>query len=148
MINPHKPKYFSLYWDMAFAAANQSVARRHKVGAVLVTSTGLISPGWNAMPAGLDNDCEYWDEALSRYKTKPEVIHAERNAIDKMTRQGIPTEGGILFVTRCPCIECAKSLYSLGLKAIYYAEQHNCTRGRKLLQDAGVPILPVLTAIA
>lgn len=140
MIDPFKPKYHDLYWKMAHAAAEQSVARRHKVGAILVTPTGMISVGWNAMPAGMDNDCEYWDETLDRYKTKPEVIHAERNAIDKMTRQGVPTAGSVLFVTRSPCFECAKALHGLGLKAIHYDELHDCTQGFQLLQNAGVEL--------
>ena len=138
MFDPHKPKYHDLYWKMAWAAAQQSQARRHKVGAILVTPTGMISVGWNAMPAGMDNDCEYWDEALGRYKTKPEVVHAERNAIDKMTRQGVPTCGSVLFVTRSPCFECAKALHGLGIKTIHYAELHDCTGGFEMLRNAGV----------
>ncbi|WP_146945055.1 deaminase, partial [Vreelandella venusta] len=120
MIDPHKEKYHGLYWDMAFAAANQSAATRHKVGAIVVTPTGMISVGWNGMPVGMANECEsdevteynaIMDVTLTRKKTNPEVIHAERNAIDKMTRQGVPTIGSILFVTLSPCFECCKAIH-------------------------------------
>jgi dCMP deaminase len=102
-LNPHKTKFDAFYWAIVEAAAAQSVATRHKVGALVVTPSGMMSSGWNGMPAGMDNTCEgnpFWDdhEECLRGKTKPEVIHAERNAIDKMTREGVSTKGSILFV--------------------------------------------------
>lgn len=148
MIDPHKTKYHDLYWSMVEAAAAQSVATRHKVGAIVVTPTGMISVGWNGMPAGLDNNCEStWVRCNespigARGKTNPEVIHAERNAIDKMTRQGVPTAGSVLFVSRAPCFECAKALHGLGLKAIYYTEEHDDMRGVELLQLTDTPVYP------
>lgn len=141
MIDPHKEKYHDMYWDLAHQAAKQSVAELRKVGAILVTPTGMISPGWNGMPAGFENGCEYWDEAGGGPVTKPEVIHAERNAIDKMTRQGIPTEGSLLFVTCAPCFECAKAIHGLGFKAIYYEAPYRCDAGLELLRRAGVPVI-------
>jgi len=135
MIDPFKSKFHSLYWEMAHAAASQSYCNRHKVGAVVVTPTGMISVGWNGAPSGLPNVCEDITG-----KTLPTTIHAERNAIDKMTRQGVPTAGSVLFVTRSPCFECAKALHGLGLKAIYYDELHDCTQGFQLLQNAGVEL--------
>lgn len=138
MIDPHKPKYFDMYWDLAHRVAQQSEATRRKVGAILVTPTGMISLGYNGMPAGFVNSCECPDTGL----TKPEVVHAERNAIDKMTRQGIPTQGSILFVTCAPCFECAKAIHGLGLKAIYYEETYRCNAGLQLLRKARVPTHP------
>ena len=153
MLNPHKPKYFPFYMALAEEAAQQSVATRHKVGAIIVTPTGMISPGWNGMPAGMDNCCESGplvvDEAASlatgvhtlRHKTNPAVIHAERNAIDKMTRQGIATLGSLLFVTLSPCFECCKAIHGLGLNAIYYRDLHDCQKGWPILNAAGVPLI-------
>jgi dCMP deaminase len=151
MINPHKTKYFPLYWSMVEAAAAQSVATRHKVGAIVVTPTGMISVGWNGTPAGMDNNCESHlveDEnnpGKVRWKTNPVTLHAERNAIDKMTRQGVPTQGSILFVSRAPCFECAKALHGLGLRAIYYREQHDDMRGVEMLRDTGTPVIQHVT---
>lgn len=153
MIAPHKAKYHSLYWAMAWAAAAQSVAERRKVGAIIVAPTGMISVGWNGMPAGFPDECEI-RQGQSVYLsstretidcghtliTRDEVIHAERNAIDKMTRQGVPIEGSILFITLSPCLECAKSIHGLGFKHIYYKDAYRCTRGIDFLEQAGVPI--------
>lgn len=146
MIDPHKHKYHDLYWQIAHAAAQQSVATRAKVGAVVVTPSGMLSIGWNGMPPGLPNPCEtvpvHENGQFIRMKTDPRVIHAERNAIDKMTREGVPVAGSLLFITLEPCLECAKSICSLGLKAIFYDERHDTHEGLALLVEMGIPIYP------
>lgn len=131
-LNPTGEKYHKLYMEMAKSAAKQSAAVRRKVGAVLVLPTGLIAVGWNGMPSGFSNVCE--DE---NGKTKPEVIHAERNALDKLTRQGVSTEGAILFVTTAPCIECAKSISSVGIVEVYYEDIQSNIDGLKFLDKSG-----------
>ena len=146
-LNPHKPKFDPFYWAIVEAAAAQSVATRHKVGALVVTPSGMMSSGWNGKPVGMDNACETTlveDEdnpGKVRWKTDPSVLHAEVNAIMKMTREGVSTKGSILFVSRAPCFECAKALHGLGLKTVYYMEDHDDMRGVKLLRDTGTTIL-------
>ena len=144
MISPHKEKYHELYWAMADAAAQQSLATRHKVGCVIVAPTGMISVGWNGMPAGwYTNYCEHVPAGSpdgTPLVTSPEVIHAERNAIDKMTRQGVPIQGSILFTTLAPCLECAKSMHGLGFAHIYYRDLYRCSAGLEFLIKAGVPV--------
>ena len=145
-IQPHREKYHDLYWAMADAAATQSVADRARVGCVIVTRTGMISVGWNGMPPGLSNRCEkQWvlDDGLPRQKTDPRVIHAERNAIDKMTREGVSTRGAILFTTLSPCIECAKSIGALELECVYIRDFHDSKEGLLLLSELGVPWIKV-----
>ena len=127
---------------------------RRKVGAAVVTPTGMISIGWNGMPAGLDNVCEREvpcevsmpslgtkHNCGSTLETRPEVIHAERNAIDKMTRQGVPIAGSVLFVTTAPCLECAKSIHGLGFSTVYYDEGYRCDAGITLLKKLGIPCI-------
>lgn len=143
MINPLREKYHNLYWDMAWAAATQSVARRHRVGAVVVTPTGMISVGWNGMPASLPNSCEnrmvVEEGGHSRPKTDPRVIHAERNALSKMARQGVPAAGSLVFITRSPCLECAKTMVDLDLAGIHFHEFHDCLEGLKLFDAVQLP---------
>ena len=149
MIFPHLKKYFPLYWEIANTAAKQSVCTRHKVGAVVVTPVGMISVGFNGTPSGYHtNECET-DEWVNnnaplqrsrRRKTDPAVIHAERNAIDKMTRQGVSTHGCLLFVTRAPCFECSKAICGLGFSRIYYQNLHDDMSGIDLLQKLGIHV--------
>ena len=153
MINPLKPKYFKLYMDMAVRCREESVAKKRTVGSVLVTTNGLISVGWNGMPPGSPNKCEYDDDHPTLAgKTRPEVVHAERNSLDKLSRTGIVATGGIVFLTHSPCIECAKSLYLLGISEVWYLEEFKCNHdslpddndytkhdGKKFLNDKGTP---------
>ena len=125
--------------DLAFVAARQSVANRRQVGAVIVLPSGLIGTGWNGMPAGFDNDCEL-PEGKNAGKTKPEVIHAERNALDKLTRQGVSPENGILFVTTAPCIECAKSIAAVGISSVYYLDNYHNDDGIQFLKQCGIVV--------
>ncbi|OFA33322.1 hypothetical protein BAE46_01010 [Glaciecola punicea] len=133
-LNPHAEKYHTYYMDIAIKAAQQSVAVRRKVGAVIVTNTGLMAVGWNGTPSGFDNICETHDVI-----TKPEVIHAERNALDKLTKQGVSTQNSILFVTTAPCNECAKSIHAVGVSSVYYLVTQSNTNGLQFLHKAGVP---------
>lgn len=138
----HDEKYSSMYMDMATRISEQSRAGRRKVGAVIVLPTGLIAVGWNGTPAGFDNNCEWLCEDGKGYdtgKTKPEVIHAERNALDKLTRQGVSTEGAVLYVTTAPCMECAKSVASVGIKEVYYRYTQSNIDGLEFLKKADVP---------
>ena len=118
-MNPHKEKYFGMYQDLAVWVAQQSSAKRKQVGAVIISKSGMVALGLNGMPSGYHNDCELKDGT-----TNPLVIHAERNAIDKMTREGTTVSGSIIFTTLSPCLECAKSLAAVGITAIYYRDHH------------------------
>ena len=135
MNNPMRKKYHQLYLEMARCAAAQSAAKRRQVGCVIVTKSGMIAPGWNGTLAGFDNDCESSDG-----KTLPIVVHAERNALDKLTRQGVSAEGAILFVTTAPCVDCAKSIINVGIKEVYFVEQYSSDNGLELLSEAGVVV--------
>ena len=82
------------------------------------------------------------DSYIGRYrlKTKPEVLHAERNALDKLARGG---EGGLdaaLFVTHSPCLECAKSIYGAGIKEVFYKEDYRSNDGVEFLKKSGITV--------
>lgn len=137
-VNHSSGKYNQFYQDMADLVAKQSVAERRKVGAVIVLPSGMLAIGWNGTPSGFNNDCEYDSDTLP-LKTRPEVIHAERNALDKLTRQGVSTEGAVLFVTTAPCIECAKSVAAVGITEVHYRDIQSNTKGLEFLKEAKVP---------
>ena len=130
--------------------ADLSTARRLKVGAIVVKDNRIISIGYNGMPAGWDNTCEdhiteYCDVTKSwlptgETKTKPEVLHAERNALDKLARSTESGDGSTMFCTHSPCLECAKSIYGAGITKIYYGEDYRSTDGIEFLQKCGVEI--------
>lgn len=133
-----KTKWVEAYLDVAERFAQLSSAKRLQVGAVIVKDHRIISIGYNGMPAGDDNCCE--DDTN---KTKPEVIHAERNALDKLARTTGGGEGSVLFCTHMPCIECAKSIYTAGISSVYYRNSYKSDQGVKFLEKCGVKVFKV-----
>lgn len=140
--DPHKEKYFNFYMALALTAAKQSEALRKKVGAVIVLPSGLIGLGWNGTASGLDNKCEnsFWGNGSETLETKPEVIHAERNALDKLTKAGISSQGSILFVTTAPCFECAKSIEGVGITRVMYYDKYKCDSGINYLESLDITV--------
>ena len=123
--------------------AEHSYAKRKKVGAVVVKDDRIISIGYNGMPTGWNNVCEYWSETAqleSEWKTKPEVLHAESNAIAKLARSNESGDGAYLFVTHSPCIECAKLILQTGIDRVYYAQDYRDDAGIRFLKISGVEV--------
>jgi len=149
--------------------AELSHARRLHVGAIVVKDDRIISIGYNDMPAGWDNNCEdkVWDpgaggwlspeefdtmypyteyneEAEEEYryglKTKPEVLHAETNAIAKLAKSNESGDGAVLFVTHAPCLDCAKLVYQSGLNSVFYRNSYRDDSGILFLKKAGVTV--------
>jgi dCMP deaminase len=139
-----KPKYIDLYMDWAARAAELSHARRLHVGAVIVKDDTVISYGYNGTPKNWDNNCEeeyLHEDGSVTLTTLPEVLHAERNALDKLARRGgLGGDGAEMFVTHAPCLECAKSIYGAGIKSLYYREQYRSADGIEFLRKCGVAV--------
>ena len=142
-----KTKWIDAYMDVAERFAQLSSAKRLQVGAVVVKDHRIISIGYNGTPAGWDNVCEEVIEVHEDggvvTKTKDEVIHAERNALDKLARAGGGGEGSVLFCTHMPCIECAKSIYTAGISSVYYRNSYKSDQGIKFLEKCGVKVSKV-----
>jgi len=135
-----KEKYLGSYMKTAKLFAELSSARRRKVGAIIVKDDRIISIGYNGMPADWDNNCEdevvdYFSDRIpiTTLKTKPEVLHAELNAIGKLARSNESGEGATMFVTCAPCMDCAKMIYASGIKEVFYAEDYRDQSGLEFL---------------
>jgi dCMP deaminase len=136
-----KPRH-SLYIDIAERVAQESHARRLKVGSIIVKDGRIISMGWNGMPSGWENDCEIELDDGS-LQTRSEVIHAESNAIAKLAKS---TESGAdadLYITLSPCIDCAKLINQTGIKNVYYREDYRKNDGVRFLEKSGVSVKKV-----
>jgi dCMP deaminase len=118
------------------------------VGAIVVKDDRIISIGYNGMPAGWDNNCEdpvYDFNSNGKMdvvglKTKPEVLHAESNAIAKLAKSNDSGLGADIFITHAPCIECAKLIYQSGISSVYYGENYRDDSGIEFLKKSGVKI--------
>ena len=153
-----KQKFIGAYMDVAQRFSELSTAKRLQVGAIVVKDDRIISIGYNGMPSGWDNNCEnkvyanewsidnnhweYMEEDGTSYnlKTKPEVIHAEANAIAKLAKGNESGDGSTMFLTHAPCIDCAKQMYTAGVKKVYYRDSYKNTDGLTFLEKCSIMV--------
>lgn len=168
-----KEKFIKAFMDTAYRFAELSPAKRLHVGAIIVKDDRIISIGYNGMPVGWTNECEYkvhmdptgagwlsqeeikeqwpyeeYDNSVQsnrRYKlvTKDEVLHAESNAIAKLAKSTESGAGANLFVTHSPCIHCAKLILQSGISRVWYGENYRDNAGIKFLEKSGVVVTQV-----
>jgi len=149
-----KEKFVNAFMDVAERFAQLSTATRAKVGAIIVKDKRIISIGYNGMPSGWDNECETYIGTFtndgkptdaSMYKTKPEVLHAETNAIAKVAQSSESSRGSELFCTHTPCIECAKLIHQSGIVTVYYKYDYDAAKGtgKQFLIDSGIEVIKV-----
>lgn len=134
-----KPKFIDYFMGIADLTSKLSYAKRLNVGAVIVKGNQIIGTGYNGMPTGWENNCELALED-GTLKTKPEVLHAESNAIAKVSRSTESSEGATLFCTHAPCIDCAKLIYQAGIATVYYREQYRDDSGLKFLSQGNINV--------
>jgi dCMP deaminase len=153
-----KQKWIEAFMDTAERFAQLSSAVRLKVGSVIVKDNRIISIGYNGTPTGWDNSCEDktycedgdWSEQQlpkdaniwKKYKltTKPEVIHAEANAISKLARSSESGLGSDMFITHAPCVDCAKLIYGAGINTVYYRNSYRDTSGLDFLEKCNIGV--------
>ena len=138
-----KSKLVQAYMKTAATFAELSHAKRLHVGAIVVKDDRIISIGYNGMPAGWDNNCEdvvQHSDDTTTLKTKPEVLHAETNAIAKLARSSDSGLGADLFVTHSPCLDCAKLIYQSGISRVWYGTEYRDSSGPDFLRKSGVEV--------
>lgn len=139
-----KPKFQKLYMDIAHRVAQMSSAQRLQVGAVIVRDDRILSMGYNGTPSGWDNVCEdkiLLDNGTEKLVTKPEVLHAETNALAKLARSTDSGLGASLFCTHAPCIDCAKMIYQTGINQVYFGQRYRNDSGLQFLRAARVDVI-------
>ncbi len=159
-----KEKYVKAHMKAASVYAELSTAKRLQVGCVIVKDNTIIGIGYNGMPSGWNNMCEEAEYVLkeecqatdefmvengftetahgwSRLKSKPEVLHAESNAIAKVSRSTNSSDGATMFITHAPCLECAKMIYQSGIKEVYYKNAYRSGNGINFLKKCDVKVV-------
>lgn len=129
-----KPNHLSMYKDFVFRAARESHAIRRKAGALILSGKGSLFIGYNGTPANEDNCCE--DE---HFVTKPNVIHAEDNAIRKMVDENIDPTNSILFITDSPCMNCVNNvIVKHNIKAVFYFRYYTDRSPLEILDEHNI----------
>ena len=151
---------------MAYQIAKLSYAKRKRVGCIIVKDNQVVSTGYNGTPHGFNNDCEeqqvrYYenpDHAMilmdkgytcengycSKEVTKQVVLHAESNALAKVSKSTLSSEGADMYITMSPCFDCAKLIIQSGIKKVFYSENYRDTSGIDILKEAGIEVKEVI----
>lgn len=151
------------YLELAKVWGQLSVAERKKVGCIIVRDNQIISDGFNGTPSGFDNKCETllteaYDNSTEEYAlledgyiikgpglalknaTKPEVLHAESNALMKLAVSTQSSKDSTVYVTLSPCFECSKLIIQAKVKRVVFLEKYRLTEGLDLLKKAGIRV--------
>ena len=142
--------------DVAIRCSHESHARKRKTGCVIVNGNTIISHGWNGMPSGYSNECETsvkpremaFGSPPTLLETKPEVLHAEENAIGKVAASTQSTQGADLYVTYAPCTRCARLIWRAEIRNVYYLDAYEGENvaeknGLLLLEQVGIPAIQI-----
>jgi dCMP deaminase len=140
---PKQSQLDETYLRMANIWSLLSKAKRKKVGCLIVKNGQIISDGYNGTPAGFDNTCEFvnegfLDRAENKLQTKPEVLHAESNALMKLAKSTNSSDGCTIYLTMSPCFDCAKLIIQAGVKRVVYSEAYRNTSGVDFLRKNNI----------
>ena len=140
MTKKKQRKYDIAYLKMALEWAKLSYCKRRQVGALIVKNKMIISDGYNGTPTGFENICED-DENYTKWY----VLHAEANAIMKVSASTQSSEGATLYITLSPCRECSKLIFQSGIKRVVYHKEYKDTSGLEFLKKGGIEICHIKT---
>ena len=125
-----------VFLRMAGIWRENSHAKRKKVGCLIVRDNSIISDGYNGTISSFHtNVCE--DESG---ETMWYVLHAETNAIAKLAKRGVSSDGATIYCTFSPCRECCKLIIQAGIRRLVYSELHSDASGLVFLAQNGVGI--------
>ena len=133
-----------MYLEIAYIISKRSRDKLYKVGAVIAKGNTILSYGWNGTPHGMNNATRD-----AKGNTKWELVHAETNAIAKLSASTSSSLGATLYLTHSPCKDCTKLILQSGIKRVVYEKLYESwINGKRipqidalhLLQDNGVEV--------
>ena len=71
------------------------------------------------------------------------ATHAEARLIAEAAREGLATDGAVMYVTDFPCPPCAKLIAGAGIAKLYFRTGYAVADGEDVLADAGVELVQV-----
>jgi len=127
---------------MAHEWGQLSKAERKKVGCLIVKDGQIISDGYNGTPSGFNNECEHdsYKNGLPILITKPEVLHAESNALMKLAKSTNSSTGSTIYLTMSPCFDCAKLIIQAGVVRVVCSEAYRIKDGVEFLEKNNIQV--------
>jgi dCMP deaminase len=129
-----------IYMKTAILFSERATCNRKKVGGVLVLDGRIIATGYCGSPSKTDHCIDVGCEIQIKdgRESCVRTVHCEMAIISFCARHGLSTLGTELFITLCPCYECAKVLINAGIKKVFYLEEYSGKSGKELLKNNGI----------
>lgn len=137
-------KWDQRFMDLAVLVSSWSKDPETKVGAaVRGMDNGVLAVGFNGFPAELEDKPEWLTQKAIKRQL---MIHAEMNTLLRLPP--LPPRAATLYVTRPPCLDCAKLIVThkaigavkcWGIKPTS-AWFDSCIAGESLLESAGLTV--------
>jgi dCMP deaminase len=146
-----------LFSDIVKRYSNESKCLKKKVAAIATRNGRIIATGINGTPKNYTNCIDYfktlhktesisipfdewinteeWSTIHREWSSKHE-IHAEVSLISEAARSGIRLEGCDIYVSLEPCFDCIKALSALGIKRVFYTQEHKPAVEKRNLLNA------------
>ncbi len=127
--------------------ASWSKDKSFKCAAIIVDENeNILGYGVNNFPSGVNTEIENRYERPTKYNY---TEHAERDAIYRAAKNGIKTEGMVMYLNWFPCTDCARAIIGAGISTIIATEpDFNHPRygesfriSYEMLTEAGVEIV-------
>ncbi|NQY10768.1 MAG: dCMP deaminase family protein [Flavobacteriales bacterium] len=128
-------RYDKAYLRLALEWGKLSHCTRKQVGAIIVKDGMIISDGYNGTPSGFDNCCENDAGDTHWY-----VLHAEANAIMKVSKSTNNSQGSTLYLTLSPCRECSKLILQAGIKRVVFCSSYKDNSGIAFLEQSAIEV--------
>lgn len=143
MTEERQKQYHKYFMEVAEATSQLSYARRTKVGALIVLDNRILTQGHNGRVTGAEsNNCEYENDD-GTLTTRPDVIHAEMNALLFCARNGLKTDGTVMYTALSPCMQCSLAIVQAGIKEVYYKTKYRDTSGIEFLKKNNIKVVQI-----
>lgn len=126
--------WIEYFMGICVLTSYRSSSIKKKVGCVIVRDNRIIATGYNGFPSGVEH------KSILKEGKEINTIHAEQNAISQCAKMGISCNGGELYVSHYPCINCSKIIVGSGISKIYYLFDNHNDESNLLLSNSGIKI--------
>ncbi len=135
---------YNEFMAMALEEAKKANCAKGKVGAVIVLNDKVLGKGNNSVPNNCQpctiNNCLRKKYGLKSGERQEicRAVHAEQNAILNCLKNGEDISKSTIYVTKSPCMICAKIIINSGISKVVYANKYPDTEAFKILDEAGI----------
>lgn len=146
-----RPTWDEYFIEVMHAIAKRGSCDRGRMGAVIVVDKQLVATGYVSAPAGCKTCDEVghlmqieYDERGGQHQHCVRTTHGEANAIAQAARKGVSVDGGTVYTTMTPCLDCAKLLINAGIRRVVAERRYHADHDSvAMLAEAGVELVVI-----